>query len=252
MTLFEPARAKLNLDLRVLERLPDGRHGIASRMQAIDLADDVQVSRADRTKLEPSGLAVPGDVADNLAVRAVAALEAATGRDLPVRIELEKKIPAGAGLGGGSSDAATVLRLVSALYEVDVDLRPIAATLGADVPFFLCGGAADASGAGDELEPRAIDEAWYVVAWPGFGVSTAAVYAKWDEVGGDGDNQLQRPATACEPRLAEFAARLGAGWQMTGSGTAFFARLPGPVEARRAAALLDCWHAIARPVRRWC
>lgn len=187
-----------------------------------------------------SGLQVEGDFqapagADNLALRAAAEL----GREVAIR--LVKRIPPGSGMGGGSSDAAAILRHFGAGAL-------LARKLGADVEFFLRGGRQVVRGTGDRLEPQADVAAWYAIAWPGFALSTAAVYAKWDQVGGDGRNQLFAAACAVEPRLREFAGRLGTGWTMTGSGSAFFYEAASEPEARRAEAglaALGCWSAVA-------
>lgn len=184
-------------------------------------------------------------------LRAARALEAAAGRALPARLRLWKRIPAGAGLGGGSSDAAATLRALCALHGLRTDLAPVARGLGSDVPFFLAGGAADATGAGDVLAPAPVSRAWFAIAWPGWEVSTAAVYARYDRVGGEGGNHLERAALEVEPRLAGFRERLGAGWSLTGSGSAFFRPAASETEARAALAGLDCWTAVARSVGRW-
>jgi 4-diphosphocytidyl-2-C-methyl-D-erythritol kinase len=241
-----PAHAKLNLELEVLGRRPDGRHEVHTLLQAVSLHDLLIVERAADTSLE-GGVEV-----DDLVLRAQRALESAVGRPLPARFRLLKRIPVGAGLGGGSSDAAAALRALRRLYRLDCDLGPVAVAVGADVAFFLTGGAAVAGGSGERLSPTRPWEGWYVLAWPGFGVSTARVYAAWDRVGGDGDNQLTRAALTVEPRLAEFVAMLGAGWRMTGSGSAFFRAFPerGPAE-RAAAALRGCWTAVVRAVDAW-
>jgi 4-diphosphocytidyl-2-C-methyl-D-erythritol kinase len=122
--------------------------------------------------------------------------------------------------------------------------------VGADVPFFLQGGAAVAGGKGERLRPVPAVDGWFAVAWPGFEVSTQAVYRCWDQVGGEGENQLQRAALAVEPRLAEFAAGLP-GWLMTGSGAAFFKPCQTRAEAEAAVAQLSCWTAVARPLQPW-
>ena len=159
------AHAKLNLSLSVHGRLPDGRHTVSTVLQAISLHDLLFARRADRTSLAVEGEAPPGS--DNLVLRAQAALEAAAGQPLPVAFRLVKRIPAGAGLAGGSSDAATALRAVAQLYGLKLDLHPIAAELGADVPFFVHGGTAEASGIGADLRPTAPAAGWFAIAWPG-------------------------------------------------------------------------------------
>ena len=243
MTIAIAAHAKLNLNLQVLGRRADGLHEISSLFQAISLHDLLIAERTPLTELE-------GGQPDDLVLRAQRALELAVGRKLPARIRLVKRIPVGAGLGGGSSDAAAALRALSRLYGLDEDLRPIAGRLGADVPFFLLGGTVAASGTGDRLVAMPQPSGCYAVAWPGFSVSTAEVYSAWDRLGGEGDNHLSRAATAVEPRLEEFVRRLP-GWRMTGSGTAFFKPCQDVAEAERAIRSLGCWTAVARPVPAW-
>jgi 4-diphosphocytidyl-2-C-methyl-D-erythritol kinase len=232
------APAKLNLELRVLERLPDGFHRVETLLQAISLSDELTIEPAAQSSIEVSGFEAPSDEG-NLALRAAAALEQ------PVHVRLLKRIPSGAGFGGGSSDAAAVLRAIGSDRD---DLDRLAAELGADVSFFLRGGRALAVGRGERLRqlPDPDDDTWYALAWPGFEVSTAAVYRRWDEVGGEGRNHLRRAAEAIEPRLVEFAAELGEGWVMTGSGSAFFKEAPTRAAAEEAAASLSCWTAVAQ------
>jgi len=130
-------------------------------------------------------------------------------------------------------------------------LAAVGARLGADVPFFLRGGRARATGRGEVLEPMAVEPGWFALAWPGYEVSTAAVYQAWDRVGGEGRNHLFRAACAVEPRLAEFAAKLGDGWAMTGSGSAFFKEAATEAEARGLVAGKECWTAVAAALDAW-
>ena len=242
-TLVLPAHAKLNLDLAVLGLRSDGYHEISTRFQAISLHDLLLIEPAPSTTLNGAS--------DDLVLRAQQALEEAAGRRLPARLQLVKRIPIGSGLGGGSADAAAALRGLSCLYSLHCDLKQVAAGLGADVPFFLVGGAAAATGRGELLTPEPPARGWFALAWPGFPLWTPAVYRKWDEVGGDGKNQLTRSAIAVEPRMAEFAGMLGAGWQMTGSGSAFFKPCLSHHDAEREVGALKCWAAVARPVGAW-
>lgn len=236
-----PAHAKLNLDLRVLGVEADGYHRILTRMQAVSLHDLLVVARADRTTLS-------GGFDDDLVLRAARELEAEVNRPLPARFLLHKRIPAGAGMGGGSSDAATALRALARLHEVDVDLDAVAARVGADVPFALRGGSMVGAGHGGRLRPAPPATGWFAVAWPGFGVATGAVYTTWDQVGGDGENELTRAAVAVEPRLVAFSERLGPGWRMTGSGSAFFRPCASRRQAEAAIGGLCCWTAVVEPV----
>jgi 4-diphosphocytidyl-2-C-methyl-D-erythritol kinase len=154
------APAKLNLVLEVTGRRSDGYHDIASVMQTIDLADRVRLDLAPAIEIDVGGeelLGVPREGPRNLAFSAAHALaEAARRPDLGVRIELEKRIPAGMGLGGGSSDAAAVLRGLNRLWGLELPaaaLADVAATVGSDVAFFLQGGAALVTGRGEIVEP---------------------------------------------------------------------------------------------------
>ena len=177
------AFAKVNLSLRVLGKRPDGYHEIRTLLQTISLSDSVSVS------LEPGGpaaVALTCDRADlqgerNLAWRAADLVLRRTGVQARVSVRLRKVIPAGAGLGGGSSDAAAVIRAIAAMLPqrpaADV-LLDAAAELGSDVPFFLVGGSAIGTGRGTELEPLPdLPTAALVIARPDVEVSTAWAYA---------------------------------------------------------------------------
>lgn len=251
MVLALPARAKLNLRLEVVGTLPDGRHRLRTEFVAVSLADLLEASPAAESGLEVSGLPLPPG--ENLVERARRELEVEFGRALPARLRLHKRIPAGAGLGGGSSDAAAALRALARLHGLEEARLPaVAARLGADVPFLLCGGTARATGAGEVLEPAPPSPGWYVIAWPAIELSTAEVYAAYDRVGGDGRNHLRRAAETLDPRIRSFASGLGDDWDMTGSGSAFFRHFATEAGARRAAQSLSCWTAVVRPVGRWC
>ena len=240
------AHAKLNLTLEVLGARPDGHHEVVTSCQAISLHDLLLAEPAETTSLEG------GHGPDDLVCRAQRALEAVAGRPLPARFRLVKRIPLGSGLGGGSSDAAAALRILSRLHGLEgVDLEAVAAEVGADVVFLLRGGAAQARGRGERLRPLAPAAGWFAVAWPGLELSTRAVYARWDDVGGEGANNLTRAALAVEPRLEEFSRRLREGWQMTGSGSAFFRHCRTHQEAETAVEGLRCWTTVARPVAAW-
>jgi 4-diphosphocytidyl-2-C-methyl-D-erythritol kinase len=250
MTLVVPARAKLNYDLAVLARTDDGFHEVRTRIQAVALHDLLHLTRADRTVLTTAGHHVP-DAIENSVLQAHAAMQDEAGRDLPTRFHLDKRIPPGSGMGGASSDAAAALRGLAAIHRVDIDLHRIAASIGADVPFFLTGGAALAEGRGERLTAVPTEPAWFALAWPEIELSTAAVYRAWDAVGGDGPNHLSRAAGQVDPRVKAFAARLPPGWQMTGSGSALFLCCPDERAAHAATAQLDCWTAVTQAVGAW-
>ncbi len=179
------APAKLNLVLRVGARAADGYHPLASLMVALaGLEDEVRIAAApERALICPGAPAGPA----NLAWRAVDALEAACGRALPVQIEIVKRIPMQAGLGGGSSDAAAVLVGINALFALGLaptQLERVAAGLGSDVPFFVRGGTQWATGRGERLTPRPMPEdLWVVICGPVASLSTADVYRTFDELG---------------------------------------------------------------------
>ena len=152
---------------------PDGHHDLETRFQSISLHDLLLVDSAPETSLE-------GGFANDLVLKAANALSEAAGRPLPARFRLVKRIPAGAGLGGGSSDAAATLRALSRLHRLEVDLGPVAAAVGADVPFFLAGGAAWMRGRGEVLERGALQPGLpMLVVMPPFPVATADVYGAW-------------------------------------------------------------------------
>jgi 4-diphosphocytidyl-2-C-methyl-D-erythritol kinase len=179
--------AKINLTLDVLSRRPDGYHNLASVMQTISLTDRLHVARKEGAGIT---LHCRGDAApegpENLVWRAAeAALEAGRSRE-GVEITLEKQIPAQAGLGGGSSNAAAALLAVNLVLNLGLDaatLMRLAGRLGADVPFFLTGGTASVRGIGERV--RALPDCpplWLVVVKPPVGVSTAAAYSALDAV----------------------------------------------------------------------
>jgi 4-diphosphocytidyl-2-C-methyl-D-erythritol kinase len=245
-----PARAKLNLDLHVVKRRADGFHEIKSHMQAIALHDLLEASPAGRTTLETDGLAVPG-AEDNIVLKAHAALERATARELHTRFHLHKRIPPGAGLGGSSSDAATALKALAEIHGLDVNIKEIAAAIGADVPFFVNGGRALAEGIGEHLTAIPAELEWYAIAWPGIELSTASVYGAWDDNKGEPPNELLKAAERADSRVKEFAEQLGQGWQMTGSGSAFFKRCANRAEGLAAIESFACWTSVTHSVGAW-
>jgi 4-diphosphocytidyl-2C-methyl-D-erythritol kinase len=182
--LSAEAPAKVNRELRVGRHRTDGYHEIRSRLVSIDLSDRLEVSPSDGAlELLCEGLPVPGDDS-NLVVRAARALAERLGRPADVRIRLDKRIPVGAGLGGGSSDAATTLVLLSRFWNSGLaaaELAGIAASLGSDVPFFLVGGEAEVSGRGERV--RALADSPSVellLAVPPYSIATARVYEGFD------------------------------------------------------------------------
>ena len=225
-------------------------HDLRTHMQAIDLHDLLDVVSAEETSLSVTGLEVPAGPGNAILV-AQKALETAVGRPLPAKFVLHKRIPPGSGLGGASSDAAAALRALITIHRLDVDLRQLAPSVGADVTFFIRGGAALVEGVGERVTPVSSTHAWFALAWPGIELSTAAVYRAWDEVKGDGTNHLRRAAGHVDKRVNAFAATLGPSWRMTGSGSAFFRACADREEAVAATSKLECWSAISHSVGAW-
>jgi 4-diphosphocytidyl-2-C-methyl-D-erythritol kinase len=224
-TLLAPA--KLTLSLRVVGVRGDGYHLLDSEMVSLELADTLTFSEGDGVTVE--GLRpeeVPlGD--DNLVRQALVML------GLSAQVHLRKRIPLGGGLGGGSSNAAAVLRWAG------VDDVGIASKLGADVPFCLHGGRARVEGTGERLSPLPFEPRELTLLMPPFGCSTPAVYAAWDALGGptgDGPNDLEAAALRVEPRLAEWRDRLGDATGRTpvlaGSGSTLFVEGAFPGDGR--------------------
>lgn len=176
------APAKLNLALLVGPVRPDGFHEIASLMLPVSLADLVTVEMTPDSGLEVVCGIAPG--LDNLAARMIRELEQRLDRAFPVRVTIEKRVPAGAGLGGGSSDAAATLVALERLFGLELPPRlryEAAATVGSDVPFFLWPGPQLAMGRGQVLKDVALPALHIVVAMPDIALSTAAVYRWRDE-----------------------------------------------------------------------
>jgi len=252
------APAKINRELRVGPRRDDGYHPILSRFTSIDLADTLIAEPADALELSVEGAERAGIASDpsNLVWRAARLLAGRLGPSPGARIRLVKRIPAGAGLGGGSADAAVALLLLSRLWNLALtqgELEELASRLGSDVPYFLTGGEADIAGRGDVVTPRedgSCENLFLLI--PPFSMSTAEVYALYDRVRGDsgwtlptrldvetsgrffGPNDL---ASAMLKSTNEMTAYLRAAAQdvsdccMTGSGSAIVLRGLSPEDA---------------------
>ena len=178
----ELAAAKVNLFLRVLARRDDGFHEIETLMTRITLYDSLQIERAGDFEFQSNDPTLPAGE-DNLVVRAALLFFSAIKREPNVRIKLQKKIPHGAGLGGGSSDAAATLRLLSRFLEIEISpekLASLAADLGSDVPFFLGETAAICRGRGEIVEPVQLPgQLNLVLLKPPFSVSTPWAYSRF-------------------------------------------------------------------------
>jgi 4-diphosphocytidyl-2-C-methyl-D-erythritol kinase len=178
MLLGLPAPAKLNLFLRVLRRRPDGYHDLQTALIAIELADTLDFELLDDGRVERRG-DLTGPLEQDLAVRAARLLQQESRCALGARIDLEKRIPTGGGLGGGSSDAATSLIALNRLWGLNWSrerLAALATRLGADVPFFLQPGPALGQGVGDKLSPLQVPQRWYAVIHPHVHISTAEIF----------------------------------------------------------------------------
>lgn len=175
-----PAPAKLNLFLRIVARRPDGYHELQSVFRLLDWGDTLRLRVRDDGRIVRHGPSVPGvEAADDLTVRAAKLLQTTANVALGADIAVEKRIPAGGGLGGGSSDAATVLRVLDRLWGcgLGVDaLADLGLRLGADVPVFVRGRNAWAEGLGERLTPLELPPAWYLLIAPGVHAATAALF----------------------------------------------------------------------------
>ena len=175
-----PAPAKLNLFLHITGRRADGYHTLQTLFQFLDHGDTLHFMRRADQQIVLQGQLPGVNVEDNLIARAARALQAATGCVLGASIELDKRLPMGGGLGGGSSDAATTLLGLNALWQTQLSLSELASIglkLGADVPVFIHGHAAWAEGVGEQLQSVDIDEPWYVVLTPDAHIATAAAFS---------------------------------------------------------------------------
>jgi 4-diphosphocytidyl-2-C-methyl-D-erythritol kinase len=251
-----PAPAKVNLFLHVTGRRDDGYHLIESLFAPIDLADSVLLRARDDGRIRRIG-EVPGvPEHSDLTIRAAHALRDEARIAQGVDIDIDKRIPMGAGLGGGSSDAATVLVGLNALWRLHWPrdrLARIGLRLGADVPFFLGDGAAFAHGIGEVLTPVSLPRTWIALATPALQVSTAEIFAAPDLTRTTpsakinifsesyGRNDLQAVAAARFAEIRETIQRLtraSASARLTGSGASVIATFADEAAARDAIALL--------------
>ncbi|MEM8746795.1 MAG: 4-(cytidine 5'-diphospho)-2-C-methyl-D-erythritol kinase [Actinomycetota bacterium] len=233
------AHAKLTWSLRMTGVRHDGFHLIDAEMVALDLHDLMHITATPGT---PSRLDVIGPFADGVPTdESNLVLRALDHVGVDAAVVLDKRIPHGGGLGGGSTDAAAALRWAGA--GTDPDALAGMARIGADIPICVVGGRARVRGIGEIVEPLAFVDRWVTLVIPPLSVSTPAAYRAWDELGGptgdavDGPNDLEPAAIAVEPRLAEWrdAIRERAGTRpvLAGSGATWF------VEGRREKALAD-------------
>jgi len=257
------AFAKVNLTLAVYSPSADGYHPLSGIFQSVSLFDTVLVGRASEDQVTVSNDEAPADES-NLAFKAVDAVRRLARVSTPMAVDVVKRIPSGAGLGGGSADAAAALGLMSDRYGIDEEaIADIAESLGADVPFSYVGGSCRVEGRGERLtmiEP--IGGFALAMVVPPFSLSTPEVFRRWDLLGGPigdvmpdsglpprlrGDlpirNDLYPAAVAVDPRVAEWKAELEGLWgtavAMTGSGSALFSYFATLDEANDAVRAVD-------------
>ena len=252
------AFAKVNRSLVVLGRRPDGYHEIDTLFETIDLYDELRFEEDRSLSLSVDGIELPED-GENLVVRAAHALSAGAGVVRGARIRLSKRIPVGAGLGGGSADAAATLLGLNALWRLERtrdDLSAIGATVGSDVPFFLHGGRARGTGRGERIEPlpdRAPES--LVLFLPPFGMVTPEVYRalasgpapdplppRADVSAMPDRNDLEAAAERLRPEIATLRSALvshgAVSAHLSGSGSTVYGVFRSEPEARAAAAAL--------------
>ena len=279
-----PAPAKLNLFLHIVGRRADGYHLLQSVFMLIDWCDTLHFKlRQDSVIRRIDALPGPPLPENDLVVRAARALQAATGCGLGADITLEKRLPAEAGMGGGSSDAASTLLALNRLWGLRLSrqqLIDIGLTLGADVPFFIGGHNAWVEGIGEQLTPVALPPGRFVVVKPPSGASTAAIFGSPilkrdtkpailsgfaadaqqnpDQIWNYGANDLQAVAQAVCPEILNcivWLARKGLQARMTGSGSAVFAPWVESVDLSDAPPdwqLKVCSNWAEHPLRAWC
>ncbi len=257
------APGKLNLTLSVLGKRPDGYHELESVVVKITLYDGIDAFDCGGPPIQITCTdpAIPTD-ARNTVWRAASLLRRQAGQPAPLHIQLHKRIPIAAGLGGGSSDAAAVLRLLNQRWQVglsDAQLRELGSEIGSDVPLFLTPGPVVIGGRGQQVEPVHLPWCgWLVLVLPPFGIATAEVYRAWDGRGhnpgaarqcldarchsaaaltGALFNDLEACAGRVEPRLRELKQGLEANtryrFHVTGSGSTLFACLDSHDEAEQ-------------------
>jgi 4-diphosphocytidyl-2-C-methyl-D-erythritol kinase len=287
-----PAPAKLNLFLHITGRRPDGYHLLQSVFMLIDWCDRLSFERRDDGVIERQDLGTARLPADDLCVKAARALQSATGCPLGVRIGLDKRLPAEAGLGGGSSDAATCLLALNRLWGLDLKRSQLAAIglqLGADVPFFIGGRNAWVEGVGEQITPISLPPARFLIVKPPTGASTPRIFSdsslkrdtetailqsfaandalveSADRVRCDiqkmleiGHNDLQPMVARLCPEMVDCLLWLesyGLQGRMTGSGTAVFAQTQQPLNLTNAPAhwtVRECSNMDAHPLQDWC
>ncbi|UTA47471.1 4-(cytidine 5'-diphospho)-2-C-methyl-D-erythritol kinase [Simiduia sp. 21SJ11W-1] len=234
-----PAPAKLNLCLHITGQRPDGYHNLQTLFQLLNYADYLTFEPNDSGDVVLLNPVADVPAEDNLIVRAARALQYATGNTQGVRIGVDKRIPMGGGLGGGSSNAATTLVALNHLWGAGLSLPHLAEVglqLGADVPVFVMGQTAWAEGVGEQLTPVAMEPKWYLVVTPNCHVSTAEIFSHKDLTRGTpnitvaafleqgGQNDCQELVVKLHPQVRQvidWLNQFGAA-QMTGTGASVY------------------------------
>ncbi len=254
-----PAPAKLNLFLHVIGRRADGYHDLQTVFQLVDLCDRIGITPREDDRIERTSGPAAIKPDDDLTVRAARALQTASGVRRGAHLRVQKAIPVGAGLGGGSSDAATVLLALNHLWQTSLsidELAKLGLELGADVPVFVRGSTAWAEGRGERLTPIDLPERWYVIVHPGVSVNTAEVFQAPELTrnsplitirafcASGGRNDFEPVVRARVPAVAEaleWLARLAPAG-LTGTGSCIYAACERAIDAERIAARVpDRW-----------
>ena len=254
-----PAPAKLNLFLHVTGRRPDGYHELQTVFQLIDLSDTIAISLREDGRIERPDGPVGVDPELDLTVRAARALQTASGSKAGATLRVRKRIPMGGGLGGGSSDAATVLLALNHLWHCGLsvdELARLGLPLGADVPVFVRGTSAWGEGVGENLKPVELPDRWYVVIHPGVSVGTRDVFQRPELTRNSpvitmssffqsgGRNDCEPVVRSVFPEVADALDWLGqfAPARLTGTGSCIFAPCANATDAERIAARVpDRW-----------
>jgi 4-diphosphocytidyl-2-C-methyl-D-erythritol kinase len=255
--LAYPAPAKINLFLHVTGRRPDGYHELQTLFQLLDWGDEVRLRKRNDAAIVRVNARYDVAPEEDLVIRAARLLQDRTACGMGADIEVIKRVPMGSGLGGGSSDAATVLLVLNQIWNCGLDgeeLASLGLQLGADVPVFVQGASALATGVGEELRAVELGERHYLLVFPGIGISTAEVFSDPllprnsprldpDEVQGDaGRNDCEEVVLRRYPAIAETMRELGL-WgrpRMTGTGSGIFLPMIDKNAAQTAATKLNC------------
>jgi len=249
-----PAPAKLNLMLHIVGQRPDGYHNLQTLFQILDFGDTLSLENQPGLDITLNCSTTELTTPDNLVIKAARALQASSNTDQGARLYLDKRLPLGGGVGGGSSDCATALLGLNRLWSLNFSLNQltqIGRSLGADVPLFVRGQSAWAEGIGDRLTPVNLPEHWFVVVHPGIHVSTAELFRHpqltrhtpvstiRSALGGAGRNDFEHVARALYPeidhafgQLAQFRTAHSGPVRLSGSGACIFLKTESDMTAQ--------------------